>query len=59
MHFFHLSAENDLKCDGMCVFHIRSLQTAYVHICFIQLERRNVHFSFGIKQCLYGLVSLL
>ena len=30
--FNHLSAENDVKCDGMCVFHIHSLQTTYVHI---------------------------
>ena len=30
--FSHLSAENDVKCDGMCVFHILSLPTTYVHI---------------------------
>ena len=39
----------------MCVFHILSLQTTYVHIarCFIQLERRNVPLSFGIKKYLF------
>ena len=58
--FYQLSAENDMKCDGMCVFHILSLQTTSVHVarCFIPLERRNVPLSFGIKHDLFGLASL-
>ena len=59
--FYQLSAENDVKRDGMGIFHIHSLQTTYFHIgtCFITLERRNVPLSFGVKQALFGLSSLL
>ena len=28
--FPQLSSENDMKCDGVCVFHIHSLQTTYM-----------------------------
>ena len=56
---YHLSAENYVKCDRMCVFHIHSLQTTDVHIArgFRQLERRSVPLSFGIKQYVFGLAS--
>ena len=30
MCFSQLSAKIDVKCDGMCVFHIHSLQTTYI-----------------------------
>ena len=57
--FYHLSAENDVKCDGMCVFHIHCLQTTYVHIAlgFTKLERGNVPIYFGINQYVFGLAS--
>ena len=61
--FYHLSAENDVKCDGMCVFHIHSSYKLH-NICshgmmFYKLERRNVPLSFGLEQYLFGLASFL
>ena len=59
--FYHLSAENDVKCDGMCVFHIHSLQTTYVYIAlgFTKLERGNVPIYFSINQYVFGLASFV
>ena len=58
--FYHLSAENDVKCDGMCVFHIHLCTMFTLHEVFYTVRKKiYVPLSYGIKQYLFGVATLL
>ena len=44
-HFSQISAENDMKCDRMCVFHSHSLQNSYCMMFYTITKKKCSPFS--------------